>query len=238
MKLCERRLKERPVHTIRPTRLPRRWVYALLLVGVLLYLGAAVSLTKEAAEHETLSGDLQVTAAVQDTTFPGVGEFVVALNWIGKPVPLAVLAGMIAVGLLSLRRYSEALLVMPTMFSHALNYMLKDLAASPRPTPDLVRVTDHASGFGFPSGHTMATVVFCGVVIYLAWRLIYHRQLRVAVQVLAGIAVVGIGFSRIYSGAHWPSDVLGGYLWGTFYAVILVLAYHRMRPHELARSEA
>jgi undecaprenyl-diphosphatase len=135
-----------------------------------------------------------------------------------------------------MRRPWEALLVLPTTFSHAINWFLKAAAESPRPTAQHVRITDPSAGFGFPSGHTMATVVFCGVIIYLAWRVIDHRQLRLAVQALAVAVVLGIGFSRIYSGAHWPSDVLGGIMWGAFYTAIMVVIFHRFRPMPRSHS--
>lgn len=211
-------------------RVPRRWVLVFVALAVVVYLAATVSLTVEASEDATLEGDIAVATAVQRISLPGVDVAVEALNWLGKPIPLAVLAGGIALGLLALRRPAEALLVLPTTFSHAVNWALKQAAESPRPTPDVVRVTDQAHGFGFPSGHTMATVVFCGVVLYLAWRLIPQRTLRLAVQGLALAVVAGMGLARIYSGAHWPSDVLGGVLWGSFYTALLVLLFHRVRP--------
>lgn len=224
------------VSIIRQLRLSRSWILALVLCAGCLYLLATISLTIEASEDETLQGDVAVSRVVQGTSFPGLQELVGVLNIMGNSLPLALLAGVVAAGLLAYRRYAEALLVLPTMFTHALNYGLKNLAASPRPTPDLVRVTEHASGFGFPSGHTMSTVVFCGVMIYVAWRVIENRPLQRTVQALAVLAIVGIGFSRVYSGAHWPSDVLGGYLWGAFYTTLLLVGFHRLRPVSVSAS--
>lgn len=211
-------------------RLPRHWAVLMIVCALSLYVAATVRLTVEAAEHEILEGDVAVTNTVQDVSAPGVIPIVEFLNWVGRPVPLAVLTVVISVGLFAVRRRAEALLILPTTATHAVNYILKAAAESPRPTPDVVRVTDPASGFGFPSGHTMAIVVFCGVVLYIAWRVIENRPLRLTVQALAVFAILGMGFSRIYSGAHWPSDVLGAYLWGTFYTLILILIFHKVRP--------
>lgn len=197
-----------------------------------------VQLSVEAAERETMSGDVIVSTWVQQTSVPGVEYLVEFLNWIGRPIPLAILTGVVAVGLMSRRRYAEAILILPATGTHAVNAILKNIVQSPRPTEQEVRIQDHATGFGFPSGHTMAVVVFCGVVAYLAWRLIERRRYRYTVHTVVVLAVVGIGFSRIYSGAHWPSDVLGGYLWGAFYTSVLVLLFHRYHPIEIVSEPA
>jgi undecaprenyl-diphosphatase len=189
-----------------------------------------LQLSVEAAEEETVSGDVLVAGWVQRMSVPGVDNLVELLNWIGRPIPLAVLTGLVAVGLMSRRRYAEAILILPATGTHAINAILKNIIESPRPTNEHVLIRDHAAGFGFPSGHTMAVVVFCGVVAYLAWRLIERRRYQYVVQAAVALAIVGIGFSRIYSGAHWPSDVLGGYLWGAFYTGAIVLLFHRVHP--------
>lgn len=189
-----------------------------------------LQLSVEAAEEETIPGDVLISTWVQGASIPGVEYLVELLNWIGRPFPLALLTGVVAVGLMSRRRYVEAILVLPTMATHAFNALLKNVIQRPRPTGEQVRIQDQAAGFGFPSGQTMAVVVFCGVIVYLAWRLIEHRRLRYCVHALVALVITGIGFSRIYSGAHWPSDVLGGYLWGIFYTGLLVLFLHRLQP--------
>lgn len=218
------------MNVIRGLRIPPHWGIVLVVCAAALYLAAAVSLTIEAADHDTIDGDMAVATLVQNASAPGLNDVVHSLNWFGKPIPLAVLAGAISLGLLFMRRPWEAFLLLPTTFSHAINWFLKAVAESPRPTAEQVRITDPSSGFGFPSSHTMAVVVFCGIVVYLAWRVIDHRQLRYGIQALALAVVLGICFSRIYSGAHWPSDVLGGVMWGTFYTTIMVVIFHRVRP--------
>jgi len=202
----------------------------LTVLIIVLTVIATFQLSAEAAQHDVLSGDRMVSGWVQRASIPGVNYPVEFFNWIGRPIPLTLLTGLFSVALMSRRRYAEAILVLPTTATHGVNWLLKNVIQSPRPTEDHVRIQDQATGFGFPSGHTMAIVVFCGVIVYLAWRLIEHRKWQYAVHGVVVMAVLGIGFSRIQTGAHWPSDVLGGYLWGTFYAGLLVLLFHRMLP--------
>jgi len=196
---------------------------ALVFGGVLL---AALVLTDEVAGGNVLRGDLLVAGWVQAVSVPGLSRLVSLLNWLGSTWPLATVTMVIAVALASRRRWAESLLLVPGLATYAVNWLLKDVARSPRPTEDHVRITDPSAGFGFPSGHTMAMVVIIGLLLYVAWRVIERPRLRLAVQLSGVLLVVGMGFSRVYSGAHWPTDVLGGVLWGAFYTALIVAAFH------------
>jgi undecaprenyl-diphosphatase len=84
--------------------------------------------------------------------------------------------------------------------------VMKFLVDRPRP-----------SGFslGYPSGHTTSAAAFAVIVIYLSTRERWSRRTRVIVQVVAVVAVVLVGWARVVLHAHWPTDVLGGFLLGT-----------------------
>lgn len=197
-----------------------------ILAGIWLLL--AIALTVQASRVGTFSGDLHFTAWIQSVSAPGVEAFVSFLNWLGRPIPLLSVMALVIGALAYARRYLEIALVASTSFVHVVNALLKSAAASPRPSGDVVRVSDHAAGFGFPSGHTMAVVVFCGVCVYLAWRLTDRSALKLAAGVTAFVVIAGMGFSRIHAGAHWPTDVLGAYLWGSVYVLALIVGYRRL----------
>jgi undecaprenyl-diphosphatase len=88
----------------------------------------------------------------------------------------------------------------------------------------------HASGYSFPSGHTMASFIAYGMLAYLLVLAIPARSIRITVvAVLAGLVVL-IGFSRIFLGAHWLSDVLGGFAAGGFWLALCISAIEMVRP--------
>jgi membrane-associated phospholipid phosphatase len=162
----------------------------------------ALTLTVEASEDATLAGDVTISHAVQDVAIPGLNPLVRFCNAVGGGAG-AVALTCLAVGVMVLRRRgADAALVALTLLARGTNGLLKDLVASPRPTADMVRVTDPSRGFGFPSGHTMGTVVLCGCVAYLAWRNAERRASGLAVVSGAGLLALAVGFSRVYSGAH------------------------------------
>jgi membrane protein DedA with SNARE-associated domain/membrane-associated phospholipid phosphatase len=109
-------------------------------------------------------------------------------------------------------------------FGAMLTVILKAGFGLPRPLP----LYDGASAFGFPSGHAaMSMVIFGFLAVLTARELSLRGQLAVftVMALLAGL----IAFSRIYLGAHWLSDVLGGLSFGVAWVALLGIAYLR-RP--------
>ena len=108
----------------------------------------------------------------------------------------------------------------------AVGLALTELLAA---TVEVVRPPMASSGFGFPSvAVTMATITF-GFFAVLIGRELPGRN-RVWPYLLSGIIVTSIGFARLYLGAHWLSDVLGGMLFGLFWLLVVGIAYRR-RSH-------
>ncbi len=96
-------------------------------------------------------------------------------------------------------------------------------------TVHVVRPPAASSGFGFPSvAVTMATIAFGFFAVLIAREL--PGRTRVWPYLVSGVVVTVIGFARLYLGAHWLSDVVGGMLFGIFWLLLLGIAYRR-RTH-------
>ncbi|MDI3418256.1 phosphatase PAP2 family protein [Streptomyces luteolus] len=102
---------------------------------------------------------------------------------------------------------------------------LKAAVGRERPTwPDPV---DSAHFAAFPSGHAMTATVVCGLVLWvLALRHAGHAVWRTALTVTT-VSVLGVGWTRVWLGVHWPSDVLGGWLFGTLLVLLTAVLYGR-----------
>jgi membrane protein DedA with SNARE-associated domain/membrane-associated phospholipid phosphatase len=88
------------------------------------------------------------------------------------------------------------------------------------------------SGWSFPSGHAMMSVVFYGMILYFAVRNISSWKLRVFAAATAVFIVFLLGLSRIYLQVHYISDVLAGYAGGLFWLTVCITAIEVYRRRE------
>ncbi|WP_078945831.1 phosphatase PAP2 family protein [Streptomyces exfoliatus] len=146
-------------------------------------------------------------------------------DWVWDPWTMRALAAATAVLLWWRRERRTALWLAGTMlFAAALQQGVKALLDRERPRwPDPV---DSAQYAAFPSGHAMTAMVACGLLLWvlaLRWRPGWRGW-----GALAGVALVsvlGAGWTRLYLGVHWPTDVLGGWLLGWCCVAVAVLTY-------------
>jgi membrane-associated phospholipid phosphatase len=82
----------------------------------------------------------------------------------------------------------------------------------------------------FPSGHVLNLTATFGFLIFLVYRWRGSPPLRWGLILLLAFPILTIGFARVYEGAHWASDVLGGYLLGSLCRQPLAVAEHPPLP--------
>ena len=144
-----------------------------------------------------------------------------AITYVGwYPVAAALTLASLA-PLLWRKRVTDALLVVTAASSSLATHGLKVLVGRPR--PDYAIVEQVPQSLGFPSGHAAFAMLLGGVLIYLVWQHVEYPPLRWAVCVTLALLVLAVGISRVYLGVHWPSDVLGGYLFGASALPVLIV---------------
>jgi len=184
-----------------------------LAAGLAISLGALWAFTElsgEVFEGETQRLD-NATLFWIHSTFP---------DWIGLPMRLITTLGYpwVAVPLLFLvvyifyrsdLRFSAALLLISVPGAAALSTALKSFYGRAR--PELFDSGYEAPFFSFPSGHAITAVSFYGVLTLLTARRLKGWR-RWTAAAAGTVLVLLIGFSRLYLGVHYPSDVVAGYL--------------------------
>jgi membrane-associated phospholipid phosphatase len=144
---------------------------------------------------------------------PGLTDFVRVVGAPGSLAALALISVVVAVALLAQRRWSAlAAWLVAVLGGEALNLLLKDLIARPRPSFErpLVAETSHS----YPSGQAMESLVVYGMLAYFAVLILRGTGKHAVFVVGAAVLVVLIGFGRMYLGAHYLSDVVGGFVAG------------------------
>ncbi len=116
----------------------------------------------------------------------------------------------------------QAALTVIAGLSSLLDSVLKFVVGRPRPTPDLVQVLVFEHNKSFPSGHALFAVVFFGLMAYFAFTYLIKPSFRILIVISLLILILLIGASRVYLGAHWASDVLGGYIIGTVFLGVFI----------------
>jgi undecaprenyl-diphosphatase len=197
-------------------------------VGVALILVAGfVELSQELFDptettSRLLSTDATVLRAIAQVRRPWLNGIAMDLTALGSPVLVALFT--VALGSLLLARADRrgaGVLLVSSFASVLLTSATKAVFERPRPevVPRLVEVV----GLSYPSGHSLASAA-----VYLTAAFVLARHLSSLPERLAGLAftagiVLLVGASRVYLGVHYPSNVFGGILLGTAWALLMAI---------------
>ena len=156
-------------------------------------------------------------------------------NWSMSGTPLSI-GGIVIVLLLLWRGWRlDAMVLLIANALRVVNVVLKELIESPRPTPDLVERTIVSDSFGYPSGHVAGASLVVGALAWIASRRTHSRAVRTAILNVAGAWIALAGVARIYVGAHWPTDVIGAWLWSVPALILATVMVRRASARKLNR---
>lgn len=190
---------------------------AIGVTGGILLAGAAFWFFKRQAEHvvsgRTEDYDTLILRKARTITSPAADHTFRTATYLGTHVAVGTIAGITAIAMMKRGRKHDAWTVLTsTGGAILLNTTLKKLFQRDRPQQHQ-RVIRLPRSHSFPSGHSlMAAATFPIVAHHLTER--SGPAARLTAHSLAGITILGVGFSRVYFGVHFPSDVLAGFAAG------------------------
>ena len=196
---------------------------------IILMVTCAIALSVAAHFFSVFPFDLKITRELREEQNPVVSQTLQWVSVLGETWIEAVLAGTVIAICLVRRRWPEAVFVLATVSSVILTSVLKVLVGRPRPPSFLGDPNDlfwSVDQFSFPSGHVLFYIVFFGFIALLAWSHL-TGYVRWLIMVICGLLIVLIGPSRVYLGAHWASDVIGSYVIGVLWLLMIILPYLR-----------
>jgi undecaprenyl-diphosphatase len=198
-----------------------RTLPAPLLLWIAALCGFVV-LAAFASIYDRFPADLWLVRRFQDVDS---SAFARTLNWAADAAsgwePLVVVTGG-ALFLLLVRRRLPALLLALAPVAGLLNAAVKEIVDRPRPGHELVPWSTRSYSSAFPSGHAESAIVIYGLLFYFITIFITQPAVRLVGQAACLWVILFTGMQRVYTGVHWPSDVLGGYYLGGLVLAALI----------------
>lgn len=207
------------------------WAGAMVVIALVGFAGFAV-LTWLVAARMPLPLDQQLLAqALRWQGLAGAWRLVSEAS----NLPLIAIGVALVAWLWWKHRRREAILVIVTLALVTVgSEAVKQLVARPRP-PGSDTVVPGVI-YSYPSGHELESVTLLGIVALLAWRSSLHVAVRAAIAAAVGVFVLLVAVARVAIDAHYPSDVLAGFLAGI--AVLALFALLTRPDHDGRRMAA
>jgi undecaprenyl-diphosphatase len=202
-------------------------------VGGLIFFGW---LTEEMSEGDTRGFDEAVRSSVHQYASPALTSVMQFASFLGSTVFLAIFGFLIFIVFWLLKRHRAATLFAITMLGASiLLFALKNGFRRARPEPFFETVLPVS--YSFPSGHSLLSFCFYGVLAAILTARIERRFFQVIIWICAFLLVAAIGFSRIYLGVHYPSDVLAGYTAALIWVVAVAITDRLLRYRKSIERE-
>ncbi len=152
----------------------------------------------------------------------GLTTFHKAITFLGSTVFIVVLSLLLFIIFWILKKKNKSYIVASVIIISTLfNVILKNIIRRAR--PDVLKLVIEKS-FSFPSGHTMAIVSLYGILWYIVLKSKLSKNIKIILSIILGILPIMVAISRIYLGAHFASDVIGGFILSSI--LLLIETYY------------
>ena len=200
----------------------KRWIIALVAIGIFF------AILEDVFEDQILHMDVIIyqfsVVFLRNDTLTFLMKVITNL---GNAVPILLITILAMV--ICRNKKINFWMLLNLIFVTGLNVVLK--YGVHRNRPEGYRLIDE-SGYSFPSGHSMVSVAFYGFFIYLIIKKVSNPYLRNTLVIALSLLIMLIGFSRIYLGVHYASDVIGGFFISLAYLIIFITIMEKREKTE------
>ena len=203
---------------------------AIILILFFTALFAFVYMAKAVFISENNDFDQEVAQFIIPYVSETLNNIMLFFTFLGKPEFLVPANLFLIIYFLFIKRHKwySIKIAAIALSSVALMVILKNLFGRSRP---LIPLLEEARGLSFPSGHSLISVTFYGLLIYLTWYLVDNKYVKWLITGVLVITILIIGFSRIYLNVHYTSDVIAGFSIG-FIWLFISLSVIRKLEHQ------
>lgn len=227
----DRSQQKSPLSFIKKLLIARWRSLLILFIGVYLPLQICGLIALEVWERKGgFLWDVPILMAIHKTAQPQLDVFALSLTKFGSFWTAIPIFAAIALVLLLLKRWrSLAYVLITALGSTFINRTVKEFMHRVR--PDLWGSTAHELSYAFPSGHAMTSMTLIAVLVVLTW----NSRSRWLVLIFGSLFVIAIGWTRLYLGVHFPSDIIAGWMVALAWAigVLLIIKPHLTKPSDV-----
>ncbi len=192
----------------------------VLVIVCLILLSTFVGITEQVVTSAPITKiDVAFSNFLYHLRTPALAQLFFAITWVANQLTIIVL-GALSLLYLYIKKERDYLYSLALIFlgSETSVYFIKIFINRPRPLADIAYYVETSRSF--PSGHASIAIAFYGFTTYYMIRHVYKNNNKSIVIFIGTTLITLIGFSRIYLGVHFLSDVLGGFLIGGLWLVM------------------
>jgi len=206
----------------------------LVLCFSIFFIVVFLLLSFHVVDSSPKSLDLLVSQELQEEPSALLDVFMKGFSWLGTVYVAAIMVIVFSIIFFVFKYIKEALFVLSCLLSGGVSYVLKTLIDRPRPTTDFVRIIEETHYQSFPSGHVLFYTAFFGTLIVIAISSgILKLSLKILISSICSAMIVLGAVSRIYLGAHWFTDVIGGFIVGVLFVMFTGSVYLRSKKKSI-----
>jgi len=154
--------------------------------------------------------DKNVISFIESIRTPLLNKIMAFITYMGNSIAIVISFLIVVILLIILKKFRYLYSLLISMSSSVVFVLLiKNIIGRQRPPVENALIV--LKDFSFPSGHSYMAVAFYGLIIYFIFDMFKNNNTKYFILLAGIIFILSLGFSRLYLGVHWPSDVFAGF---------------------------
>lgn len=191
------------------------------LVTILIFMAFYSFIQSLVSYQLTASIDQNLLNYIQSFRNPFLNQVMLFITYIASWQSIGIAFFLLSLSLIMLKHwYYLVTFFVSITFGQVFVFLIKNITLRPRPS--LAQALTLEPTFSFPSGHTFLAFSFFGLLTYFFYTTTKNKILKNFYLIAGTLLILTVGISRVYLGAHWPSDVIASFFSGAAWVFVLI----------------